>query len=81
MNIKHEDLVQDIFLRFYSKPNCTALIYLCNYIVIGYSGRNFVFEVLSPERTEISRKWHGEVHLIKSFEEAERTILLECLPF
>lgn len=76
---KSEKLIQDIFVELSEFDGYSVHMLYRTYILVGYSGHNFVFKVDTGTIPNI--EWNGEVHSIKSFEEAQRIILLTCLPF
>lgn len=78
---KYELLVQEIFTSLFNKKGYSATRYLNNYIIVGYKNKNFVFEVFKSKMHKPRIEWQGNIILIKSYEEAIHTILLECLPF
>lgn len=53
----------------------------CPDLLVGYHGRNYAFEVkhgkgkLTPDEERWAASWRGQVHTIRSFEEAMKIIV------
>lgn len=79
---EYDILVENILFDFQNKEDYTVTRFMNNYLIVGYSNNNFVFEVFTDNLLLKPKiPWKGHVIVIKSFEEAIDNILLQCLPF
>lgn len=64
----------------------------CPDILVGYQGRNYVFEIKDENKTPSQRKltpdeikwhetWRGQKAVIKNYKEAQHIIMLDNPPF
>ena len=58
----------------------------CTDILVGMDGVNYLFEVkgehgeLTPAEERFFREWEGQVHIVRSVEEALEMVEYACLP-